>query len=234
MAASPNRLLDFLAPRDFEWLSPQLEYVELTRGTVLADEGETLKHTYFPHTAVVSLVSRMEDGRIAEMASFGREALIGGSLYNIPLPTIGRYIVQIAGGASRIESHRLEQAAAARPGIQRMIGRHTELLMTQTLRHVACNAAHSVEARCSRWIVATHDRLKRDDLPLTHELLAEILGVQRSTVSAVIGALQSRSLIRQGRGSIVVVDRPGLQEAACECYGVLREKHLHMLPSVPR
>jgi CRP-like cAMP-binding protein len=94
--------------------------------------------------------------------------------------------------------------------------------------------AHNVEARCSRWIVATHDRVKRDAFPLTHESLAETLGVQRSSVSAVIQALQRRGLIRQGRGSITVVDRPGLQEAACECYGILRRRYLQMLPNVPR
>ena len=126
------------------------------------------------------------------------------------------------------------EAAAARPGIQHMINLNTRLLMMLTLQYVACNAVHSVEARCSRWIVATHDRVKRDTLPLTHESLAETLGVQRSTVTAVIQALQRKGLIRQGRGSITVVDRPGLQEAACECYGVLRERYLQMLPNVPR
>jgi CRP-like cAMP-binding protein len=234
MAASPNRLLDFLASEDFEWLQPHLEHVELTRGMVLAEEGETLTHTYFPHTSVVSLVRDLSDGRVAEMASFGREALIGLSLANIPLQTFGRYIVQVPGGASRIECNRLREAATARPGIQHMIDRHTELLMTLTLRYVACNAVHSVEARCSRWIVATHDRVKKDELPLTHETLAEMLGVQRSTVSAVILGLQWWGLIRLGRGSITVTDRPGLQEAACECYGVLRERYLQMLPNVPR
>jgi DNA-binding GntR family transcriptional regulator len=94
--------------------------------------------------------------------------------------------------------------------------------------------AHSVEAHCSRWIVATHDQVKRDDLPPTHESLAETLGVQRSSVSTVIQGLQRRGLIRQGRGSITVVDRPGLQEAACEFYGILRERYLQMLPNAPR
>jgi CRP-like cAMP-binding protein len=234
MAVSPNRLLDFLAPEDFEWLKPHLEYVELPQGLVLAEEGGDLRHTYFPHSAVVSLVRGLQDGRVAEMASFGREALIGLPFANIPLQTFGRYIVQISGGASRIDRNRMQEVAATRPGIQHMINRYTELLMILTLQYVACNATHSVEARCSRWIVATHDRVTRDDLPLTHEALAETLGVQRSTVSGIIQALQRKGLIHQGRGSITIVDRPGLQQVACECYGVLRERYLQLLPNVPR
>jgi CRP-like cAMP-binding protein len=234
MAASPNRLLDFLSSEDFEWVKPHLKPVKLSQGMVLADEGGTFQHAYFPHTAVVSLVRSLNDGRVAEMATFGREALVGLSLGNNPLQTFGRYIVQIPGEASRINSDRLQEAAVARPGIQHMLDRYAEVLMMLTLQYVACNAAHSIEARCSRWLVATHDRVKKDELRLTHQSLASTLGVQRSTVSETLQSLQRRGLIRQGRGSITVMNRIGLQGAACECYSLLRERYLKLLPNVPR
>jgi CRP-like cAMP-binding protein len=225
-----NRLLATLDSEDFMWLESQLERVDLPKGKVLAEEGEVLRDTYFPHGSVVSLVRGMGDGRVAEVATFGREGLVSLSFDGIPLRSFGRYLVQIPGAASRIPTARLKQASNARPGIRDMMLRYTETLMVLTLQSASCNAAHSVEARACRWIVATCDRVGRDNIPLTHELLAFMLGVQRSSVSAVIHALQSRGLIRQGRGHITIVDRPRLQQTACECYGILRGKYQQLLP----
>jgi CRP-like cAMP-binding protein len=196
----------------------------------LAHQGEKLQHIYFPQTAIVSLVRDMVDGRVVEMATFGREGMVGLSFDGIPLASFGRYFVQIPGAALRIDAERMREVVAARPGIQLMILRYTEVLMALTLQSVACNTAHSVEARCSRWIIASSDRTGRDDIPLTHEYLAEMLGVQRSTVSAVTKALQNRGLIHQTRGTISILDRPRLEGAACECYGILRAKYLQLLP----
>jgi CRP-like cAMP-binding protein len=225
-----NRLLAILAPEDLQWLEPQLECTQLSHGEVLAEEGEPLQYTYFPQSAVVSLVRTLRDGRIAEMATFGREGLVGLAFGNIPLRSFGRYIVQIPGTALRIDMASLHRAAEARPAIRSMILRYTEILMSLTLRSAACNAAHSVEARAGRWIIATCDRVNRKNIPLTHEFLADVLGVQRSTVSTILHGFQTRGLIHQERGSITVVDRPGLQQAACECYGTLREKYEKLLP----
>jgi CRP-like cAMP-binding protein len=124
----------------------------------------------------------------------------------------------------------LHKASVARPAIRNMILHYTEILISLTLRSAACNAAHSVEARASRWIIAICDRVSRKEIPLTHELLAEMLGVQRSTVSTILHGFQTKGLIHPGRGSITVVDRSGLQQAACECYGALREKYEKLLP----
>lgn len=228
----PNRLLAILPPEDLRWLEAQLECTQLSRGEVLAEEGELLQHTYFPQSAVVSLVRTLKDGQVAEMATFGREGLVGLAFEGIPLQSFGRYIVQIPGAALRIDTMGLHKASLVRPAIRSMILRYTELLMSLTLRSAACNAAHSVEARAGRWIIATCDRVNRQNIPLTHEFLAEMLGVQRSTVSMVLHGFQSRGLIHQRRGSITVVDRPGLQQAACECYGALREKYEKLLPVV--
>ena len=231
MADDPgNRLLATLGSEDFRWLESQLERVDLPKGKVLAEEGEALRETYFPHGSVVSLVRSMGDGRIAEIATFGREGLVGLSFEGIPLQSFGRYIVQVPGAASRIPTARLKRASNTHPGIQDMMLRYTEMLMVLTLQSVACNAAHSIEARACRWICATCDRVGRDDIPLTHEMLAMMLGVQRSSMSVVIHALQSRGLIRQRRGHITIVDRPRLQQTACECYSILRERYLQLLP----
>jgi CRP-like cAMP-binding protein len=146
--------------------------------------------------------------------------------------SFGTYVVQIAGTASRIPIERLHEAMAVRPKIRLLLLRFTEALLSHSLQTVACNAVHSVEARCCRWILNTHDRVGQDALPLTHELLAEMLGVQRSTVSSVTRTLQTSGLIKQGRGVITVTDRVGLEAMACECYDVIRRNFERILPAV--
>ncbi len=225
-----NRLLATLNRDDISWLTPHLEQVDLQRGMILVREHEVFRYTGFPTTAVVSLVRDMRDGRIAEMASFGREAMIGLPLCGAPSASLGRYVVQIPGSMWRISTRKMEEAIASRRTVQDMISRYMEALLTLTLQYVACNAVHSVEARACRWIVATHDRTGKNDMPLTHEALAEMLGVQRSTVSEVLYALQSRGMIQQGRGRLAICDRSRLEQTACECYGKLRKRYLSLLP----
>jgi len=225
-----NRLLAALAPEDFAFLEPHLAIVDLQRGQTLYEVGETIVHTYFPHDAMVSLVTVMHDGKSVEMATFGCEGLFGLVSAFVTRQSFGRYIVQLSGSASRAELNAMHEAMAARPAIQHLVMRFTEALMAETLQAVACNAVHSVEARCCRWILMSHDRAGQPDLPLTQEFLAEMLGVQRSTVSDVARALQDRGLIRQGRGMITVTDRPGLEAASCECYEIIRQKFEQLLP----
>jgi CRP-like cAMP-binding protein len=225
-----NRLLAALEPEDFAALEPHLVIVELQRGQVLYEAGATVKYTYFPHDAMVSLVTVMRNGKSAEMAVFGREGLFGLVSAFVTRQAFGRYIVQLGGSASRIELARMHAAMASRPAIQRLVLRYTEALMAQTLQTVACNAVHNVEARCCRWILMSQDRVGEAELPLTHEFLAEMLGVQRSTVSEVTRTLQDKGLIQQGRGMITVVDGPALQQAACECYEIIRQRYQQLLP----
>jgi CRP-like cAMP-binding protein len=172
----------------------------------------------------------MRDGKSAEMAVFGREGLFGLVSAFATRQAFGRYIVQLDGSASFIELDRMHEAMAARPPIQQMVLRYTEALMAHVLQSVACNAVHSVETRCCRWILTTHDRAGRDDLHLTHEFLAEMVGVQRSTISDVVRSFQERGFIHQGRGIITVTNRRGLEQATCECYGVIRRKYEQLLP----
>jgi CRP-like cAMP-binding protein len=229
-----NRLLAALGGEDFAYLEPHLTVVDFQRGQVVYEAGETLRYTYFPHNAVISLVTVMLDGKSAEMATFGCESLFGLVSAFVSRNSFGRYIVQIPGMASRIELDRMHDAFRTRPGIQQLVLRFTEALLAQTLQSVACNATHSVEARCCRWILSTRDRWASDELPLTHEFLAEMLGVQRSTVSAATRALHEAGLINQSRGVITIVDRRRLEETSCECYEVIRRKFSQLLPpSIP-
>ncbi|WP_246777124.1 Crp/Fnr family transcriptional regulator [Microvirga sp. VF16] len=145
-----NRLLATLSSEDLNRLEPYLDQVDLPRGMELAHQGEQLQHIYFPQTAIVSLVRDMVDGRVVEMATFGREGMVGLSFGGIPLASFGRYFVQIPGAALRMDAERMGKVVAAWPGIQHMILRYTEVLMALTLQSVACNAVHSVEARCCR------------------------------------------------------------------------------------
>ncbi len=225
-----NRLLAVLDPDDFTRLAPALELVELPRGKVLYETGETIHHAYFPHAGMVSLVTVMQNGETVETATFGREGVLGFSSALVTRLSFGRYVVQLPGSASRIPLARLWEAFDTNPAIRTILLRFTEAFLAQTFQTVACNAVHTVEARCSRWILMTRDRTDTDTLPLTHEFLAEMLAVQRSTVSLVTRTLQTAGLITQGRGVIIITDRAGLEEVACECYGTIRRSFERLLP----
>jgi CRP-like cAMP-binding protein len=225
-----NRILAALEPEDFEVLAPHLESVTLLRGQVLYEPGDTILHAYFPQDAVVSLVNVMEDGSSVEVGVFGREGVLGLLSALVTREAFGRYIVQISGTASRIPFERLNQLRNAQPKLRQLIMNYGEVLLAQTFQTVSCNAVHAVEARCCRWILSMHDRADQNTLPLTHEFLAEMLGVQRSTVSVVTRTLQTAGLIQQSRGGITVANRAGLERAACECYGKIRRIYQRLLP----
>ena len=225
-----NRLLAALEPEDLARLEPHLELVNLTLKQVLYETGDTITDAYFPHDAIISLVNVMEDGHTVEIGVFGREGVIGLLSALVTREAFGRYIVQMAGTASRIHFERLSEVRQACPKLRQLILNYGEALLTQTFQTVSCNAVHLVEARCCRWILAMHDRADQDTLPLTHEFLSEMLGVQRSSVSVATRTLQTAGLIRQSRGSITVTDRAGLEETACECYGRIRHIYQRLLP----
>jgi len=225
-----NWLLAALEHEDLVFLEPHLETVDLPRGTVLYEPGDSIRYTYFPHDAIVSLVDVMADGRLAEVAMFGREGLFGLLSAFVSREAFGRYVVQIPGTASRIPLDHMHEVIRMRPALQRLVLAYNEALLAQAYHTVACNAVHPVEARCCRWLLSTHDRMDRGALPLTHEFLAEMLGVQRSTVSTTLSRLQAAGLIEQYRGGINVLDRAGLEQAACECYGKIRLRFEKLLP----
>jgi CRP-like cAMP-binding protein len=225
-----NRLLAALDADDFAVLEPHLEIIDLPKGAVLYEAGETIRYTYFPHTAIVSLVEVMEDGRVAEVALFGREGLVGLLSTFISGEALGRYVVLVSGTASRIPIKEMRRVLVLRSRLRRMVAAFNEALLAQTFHTMACNTLHSVEARCCRWLLSIHERIDQDTLHLTHETLAERLGVQRSTVSTVLRTLQTTGLIEQRRGGIVVTDRPALERATCECYHKIRIRVEKALP----
>ena len=225
-----NRLLAALEPEEFTLLEPHLDSVALSLRQVLYEPGDPIHHIYFPHDAIISLVNVMEDGDTVEVGIFGREGVMGLLSALATREAFGRYIVQMGGTASRIQYERLNEVRNARPKLRQLISHYGEALLAQTFQTVSCNAVHPVEARCCRWLLAMHDRTDGDTLPLTHEFLAEMLGVQRSTVSVVTRTLQTAGLIRQSRGGITVTDRAGLEETACECYGKIRRVYQRLLP----
>jgi CRP-like cAMP-binding protein len=225
-----NQLLAALEPEDFAFLEPYLDVVDLAKGQVLYEAGDTIRHTYFPHDCIVSLVNVMEDGRFVEVTSFGCEGLLGLISALVSRVSFGRYRVQIGGTASRISLNKMHEAIDARPKIRHLVLSYTEALLAQTFQSVSCNAVHTVEARCANWILSTRDRMDHDSLPLTHETLSEMLGVQRSTVSLILRTFQTAGLISQSRGVITLKDRAGLEEIACECYGKILQHYVRLLP----
>lgn len=227
-----NRLLANLEADDLKALEPHLEIVALERGQVLYEIGSTISHAYFPHDAVISLVNVLESGQSVEVAVFGREGVLGLLSALVTREAFGRYVVQVPGTASRIAFERLSEINASRPRVRRLIMHYGEAFLAQTFQTVTCNAVHGVEARCCRWILSLHDRSDRDTLPITHEFLAEMLGVQRSTVSVVLRTYQMQGLIQQGRGGITVIDRRGLEEMTCECYRRIRGFYERLLPGI--
>jgi CRP-like cAMP-binding protein len=225
-----NRLLRALDPASLAHLEPYLEVVALERGQVLYEADEVIRYTYFPHDAVVALVAVMNNGASAEMAIAGREGLVGLVTAAITPTSFGRYVVQIPGTASRIGLEQMGKAISAHPNIRGLVQRFSEAIMSRILQNVACNAIHPVEVRFARWLLSTHDRVDHDTLPLSHESLAYMLGVQRSTLSAIARTFQTAGLIEQGRGSIIVKNRTGLERMSCECYGRVRQTFERLLP----
>jgi CRP-like cAMP-binding protein len=225
-----NLLLAALESEDFASLRPHLEIVSLHQRQVLYEAGDTIHHAYFPHDTVISLVAVMEDGRSAEMSLFGREGVSGLVAAGVTRLSFGRYIVQMTGTASRINIDKMHEVMTARPGIQQLVQHLTEATMARVLQSVACNAVHSVEARCCRLILTIHHRIDQVTLPITHEFMAERLGVQRTTVSAVMRKIQNKGLIKQTRGGITITDLSSLEGNTCECYERIGNMYKLLLP----
>ncbi len=225
-----NWLLAALEPEDLAHLEPHLEVVRLPKGAILYEAGDTIQYTYFPHDAVVGLINVMEEGQFVEVASFGREGLFGLISAIVSREAFGRYKVQVPGTASRIALDRVQEAMRTRPKIQRLVLSYSEALLAQTFQTVSCNAIHTVEARCCNWLLSTQDRIDDNILPLTHADLAELLGVQRSTVSTTLRTFQTQGLVTQQRGGIIIADRSGLEDMSCECYSKIRQSFTRLLP----
>lgn len=230
---SGNLLLDALRPADRALLLPHLEHKEYRRGDVLFEVGEDVSSISFPcQRSVAALLIAMRDGRAVETATVGHEGAIGGVVSQGALPAFGRAVVQIAGPVLQIEAQRLQEIKRASPALRDLFTRYSDCLLAQVLQSVACNALHPIEARCARWLLSLQDRLGSDVLPITHEVLAELLGVQRTYLSRTIKTLQQQGLIQAGRGRIVICNRPDMEAAACECHEAIKRHFETVLGAV--
>ena len=231
--ALQNLLLAALPPEDFGLIAPHLAQVELERGRLLYDPGDRIDTIYFPHDGVISMMTLMDSGAAIESATIGREGALGLPAAIAPRQSLVRAIVQTPAKAVRISAPQLHEAWEKSPRIRELVDRHGEALFGHAIQSVACNALHSVEARFCRWLLTCHDRISTDTVALTQEFLADMLGVQRTTVTAVARALQEKGAIRYRRGVVDIVDRGALEALTCECYGVIRRNYERLLPGEP-
>lgn len=234
MMSSPrlkNRLLASLPPDDFAMLSAQLSPVDMEKGRLLFEPGDPIETVYFPHDCVISLMTLMRNGAAIESVTIGREGAFGLMTALGPRVALSRAIIQIAGSASRISAGAFQQCARRSPALMSLVDRHNDALFGHAVHSVACNALHSVEARFCRWLLSCSDRIDGDTVSLTQEFLADMLGVQRTTVTAVAGGLQAKGLIRYRRGVVDILDRAGLEASACECYASVRGIYRRLLPT---
>lgn len=216
---SRNRLLATLPEADRDLLKPWLSVLALPDSKVLFEPGDDVDTTYFPcGGTIISLLVVLADGREIEVATIGHEGAVGGIISSGNKPAFGRTAVQVAGAAYSIPTRRLEEAKQRSPRLGDIFARYSDLLVAQMMQSAACNAVHALEQRCCRWLLATHDRAGADVIHLTQESLAEMLGVQRTSVTAVAGQLSDRGLISYQRGKIRILNRRGLEAGACECY----------------
>jgi CRP-like cAMP-binding protein len=219
---SSNRLLASLSSSELSALQPQMTPVNLAQDTVLFEAGQEVDRIYFPHSGIVSLVVRLASGDIIEAAMIGRESLIGGSAALNSRTSLTTAIVQIAGTASSLDADGVRVIAQHNSEFRTTIIRHEELILAQAQQSAACNAVHAVESRLARWLLRCRDLTGSDDLPLTQEFLAQMLGVRRTSVSLVAHTFQQAGLLRYSRGNIRILNVEGLRECTCECYDTIR------------
>jgi CRP-like cAMP-binding protein len=219
-----NHLIAALPTAEYERLAASLQLVPMPLGEVLYEPGEQLQHAYFPTTAIVSLHYVMDTGASAETAGVGNEGVVGIALFMGGDTTPSSAVVKTAGHAYRLERRLLKQEFDRAGLLQRLLLRYTQALITQMTQTAACNRHHSVEQQLCRWLLSTLDRIPDRELVITQELVASMLGVRREGITEAAGKLQHAGFIRYRRGHIAVLDRPGLEARACECYAVVKKE----------
>jgi len=229
-----NHLLDALPKGDYERLASHLELVPMKLGDVLYEPGVKLRYVYFPTTSIVSLLYVMEDGASAEIAIVGNEGILGISLFMGGDTTPSRAVVQSAGHGFRLRADLLKNEFGRFGPAMHLLLRYTQALITQMAQTAVCNRHHSVDQQLCRWLLLSLDRLASNELSMTQELIANMLGVRREGVTEAAGQLQDAGLIRYQRGRITVLDRPRLEARACECYQVVKTEFDRLLPYVAR
>jgi CRP-like cAMP-binding protein len=228
-----NQLLAALPQEDFERVQPHLNLIELPLGEALYEANSVLRHVYFPTDSIVSLLYVMADGASAEIAVVGNEGVIGVSLFMGGETTSSRAVVQSAGWAYRLTGQLLKEEFTRAGAMQHLLLRYTQALLTQMAQTAVCNRHHSLDQQLCRWLLLSLDRLPSNQLVMTQELIANMLGVRREGVTEAAGKLQRLNLIKYSRGHITVLDRPGLEKQVCECYEVVKRETDRLLPRQP-
>jgi CRP-like cAMP-binding protein len=219
---SGNRLLNLLSSDEFERIEPFLQRVNLTLKEVVQVFAADVAYIHFPTTALLSLLTVLEEDDPIEVMVAGHNGMIGLSVALGVVPSPHRVICQMAGESLRLPTARFLSELEYNSGLSRIIKRYTAHALRETSQTIACNALHTVEARTSRWLLMVHDQAGADQFPMTQEFMAYMLGVRRQTVTVVMGALQGAGLIAVRRGNVTIRDRLGLEEASCECYGSMK------------
>ena len=230
-----NHLLAALPEADYARLLPDLELIPMPLGWAVYESGVQMGYLYFPTTSIVSLLYVMEGGASAEIAITGNEGLVGISLFMGGESTPSRAVVQSAGNGYRLKAGILKREFALGGMLQHLSLRYTQALITQMSQTAVCNRHHALDQQLCRWLLLSLDRLQGNELLMTQELIANMLGVRREGVTEAAGKLQAAGVIRYNRGRITVVDRPKLEQRVCECYGVVKKEFDRLLPyELPR
>jgi CRP-like cAMP-binding protein len=217
-----NRLLQALPQADFEALRPHLQSVEMVKETVLLEAGAPLTHLYLPESGIVSMMVRLSEGQTIELAMIGRDSILGASAAFGDAISLSEAIVLQPGSAVVLDIASYRAAADRSAAFRSLLARHEQALLAETQQSAACNATHSVEARLSRWLLRARELCGGEALPLTQELLARMIGVQRNAISIVAHGLQQAGVIGYNRGHMEIYDPQGLEETSCECFRVVK------------
>jgi CRP-like cAMP-binding protein len=225
-----NHLLAALPDAESQRWLPLLEYVDLPLGQVLYESGTTLSHVYFPTTSIISLLYVMENGASAEIAVVGNDGIVGISLFMGGESTPSRAVVQSAGQGFRLKAQMMKEEFNRAGPVLHLLLRYTQALITQMSQTAVCNRHHSLDQQLCRWLLLSLDRLEGNQLMMTQELIANMLGVRREGVTEGALKLQHAGLIQYARGHITVLDRAGLEKRSCECYAVVKKEYDRLLP----
>jgi CRP-like cAMP-binding protein len=232
--ATDNLFLAALPPKDFLLLAPHLRSVQLEHGVILHDAGEQIEQVYFLQSGIASLVTVMQNGTAVLAATVGRAGLVGATVGFGSRRAFGRAVVEIAGDAVRMAGPQFHAAVEESDTLRTLAVEYNDLLLSQAQQTVACNALHSLEARLCRWLLEMQDCIGGHPIPLTQEIIAQMLGVRRTTLTVIARLLQSAGMIRYRRGLIQIIDRAKLEENACECYVVVKRCIDRVFPTSPR
>lgn len=228
-----NRLLAALPKKEYQRLLPELEHVRLVFGEILYEAGDTIQHVYFPNDSIISLLSTVAQRSTLEVGIVGNDGMAGISVFMGVDKSRTRALVQGPGTATRMKSATLRRESKQLGSLPRLLKRYSHSLLTQISQSAACNRFHTVDARLARWLLMTHDCVKSDEFRLTQQFMSDMVGVRREGVNKAAGALKRAKLISSNRGSVTILNRQGLEAAACLCYRIIRDERDSFLGTKP-